>query len=193
MTYENTIKLVFSTLVTSEFTLGKNNRGYPRPTLAQDMVIQEDITSPLIGNNQTLVIGQEPTIVDGLKLSSIAGSLAANPSGSASVSVVWTNYQLALRFGLSAAISTSRLDAVKAAVESEFTLGLASAPAPELTWSYMMDCAPDQPVVWMKADSLTTGLTRGFPCNSAYQLFIQPVVGEYTINVAAQVQLSSAG
>jgi len=193
MTYENEIKLVFSSLLESNFTLGKLNDGFPSPTLSQDMTIKENIVSPLtLVGNQTLIIGQDETFVDWLKTQSIAGSLAANPSGGATASVVWTNYDLKLRFGLSASISATRWQAVKAAAESIIDIfGTASAPAPTLTWSYMLDCAPDQPVEWIEVTSPNTAITRNFPCNPAYQLWIQPVIGTYTINVAAQVQPST--
>jgi hypothetical protein len=182
MPYNNQIKLTFSNLLDSDFTFGKVADGFPPPTLSQDMSIVEALVSPLTSvGTQSLVIGESETFVDWVESQSPLGSLIANPVGAASASVVWTNYALKLRFGLSATIAPSHLDNVPLVV------GYQPPPA-AITWAYMMDCVPDQPVQWLTAKSPKTGFTQRFPCNPSYQLVVEPIVGDFTIHVAAQIQ-----
>jgi hypothetical protein len=177
----DTMTLDFTNQLSSAFTLGKINDGFTC-SLSKDMGLVQSVSSPLPANggNQSLYIAQGDSTLDQLKqLSPIAEIIST--SGNATASVVWTNYDLKIRFGLSASIDTSVLENVLS------PLGL----DPTLTWSYMLDATPDQPVNWVQPNQ-TAPLTVTL---QSYTLSITPAVNSDagTIYITCILEDSSNG
>lgn len=187
----SSISVTFSNLLDSDFTLGKANDGFPPPTLSQDMAITRSVASPLTSVNQSVVVVQENTFLDAVKDVSMVTAVATNPSGSASFSVVWTNYTLGIRFGISASAETTRLDALGRTASSIVNIipGVnVPAPSPTFNWSYLLDATPDQPGTWIAPTSLTAPQEPVCPGKPGYKLVITPTVDDYSLNVQCQIQ-----
>lgn len=188
----NSINISFGNDLDSEFTLGRLNDGFSAPTLSQDMQITSSVAAPLAAQTiQTLSVEQENTLVDSLESASPLASAIANPSGCATVSVVWTSYPLGIRFGILAVISSGRVDAVGGTFAGAINGLLGTnipAPSPTLSWSYMMDNTPDQPVTWIQPQSATATITPAFPSSPGFQLRITPAVTDTSIQIGCHVQ-----
>ncbi|NMO22139.1 hypothetical protein HPC49_36545 [Pyxidicoccus fallax] len=191
----NNVSVTFTNSLDSEFTLGKLNDGFAVTTQSQDMRFIQSVSSPLAGNgSQTLSVEQVNTFVDSVKSASPLGSALANPSGCIAVSVVWTCYALGLRFGISADISSTRIDAVGGTLANALNQlpGFnVSPPSPSVTWSYLVDNSPDAPGKWIQPSSLTAPLTVSFPGNAGFELVLTPVVDESSIQLQCQVQMAT--
>jgi hypothetical protein len=189
----NSLTITFTNSLDTEFTLGNSKDGFSNPILAQDMRFTQSVSSPLYGNSgQTLAVEQDDTFVDDLKSMSPVAALAANPSGRLSVAVVWTCYPLQLRFGIAAAIDATRLDALGGTLAGAAGMipGVnVSPPSPVLSWRYMMDSTPDQPVTWIAPEPATAPVTIAYPANPGFQLSITPIVGETSMDIQCTVQV----
>jgi len=188
---DNSFYITFKNSLDTEFTLGKLNDGFSNPELAQDMRFTQTVSSPLSGgDSQTLAVEQVDTFVDAVKNYIPLAAAVANPSGRVSASVVWTCYPLELRFGISATIDATRLEAVGNSYANDVGItGISvSPPAPDLSWSYMMDSSPDQPVTWITPDVPTAPLTRSFTANPGFCLSIVPIVEENSIQIQSEIK-----
>lgn len=187
----NSLYITFKNSLETEFTLGNLNDGFSNPVLAQDMRFTQTVSSPLSGgDSQTLAVEEVDTFVDSLKNYIPIAAAAANPSGRVSTSVVWTCYPLKLRFGISAVIDATRLEAIGASYANDVGVtGISiSPPSPDVSWSYMMDSAPDQPVSWITPDVATAPLTKSFTANPGFHLSIVPIVEENSIQIQCEIK-----
>jgi hypothetical protein len=191
MAASNQLSITFSNMLPSSFEFAKSD-GWPAPDMSQDMMISRGLSSPLSGQNQTLLIAQEQTFVDSLKNQSIVGSAIANPSGCVSTSVVWTNYTIGIRFGINASIQVSRFQSVETVLSHALSYVMdTDPPDPTLVWQYMLDNAPDKPVNWSSPPGLANPVSVNCPGSPQYQLVINPTVSSNSLDIQCQIQQSS--